>query len=287
MMDNKAPALKRTEDTTVAPVFLARAATLGCCDALADCAEDTAAAPPTTTTERKIGGGGGSTFPAMEALSLDISLVKTFYQMKDQLLASTTAATNPSVGGAERDAILARAQRMKDALAEKYGTAALGKVRGEASALHRDSTSSTADDTWGTARTEGDNAKAAPAAAEGGGAIGESTSLSSAAGRPLCPDSSVDEQQTLVEQQKRASSSSSSNLRMTRDDFEALAVVGRGAFGEVRVVRSRGDGALYALKAMSKDAMIKKNQVCPQRQQQQHCPLPLTDEWIAMLTHYE
>lgn len=51
--------------------------------------------------------------------------------------------------------------------------------------------------------------------------------------------------------------------RLTTADFEPLAIIGRGAFGEVRLVRKReGDHyEVYAMKSMLKEAMIVKNQV--------------------------
>jgi serine/threonine kinase 38 len=50
-------------------------------------------------------------------------------------------------------------------------------------------------------------------------------------------------------------------------DFESLAVIGRGAFGEVRLVRRKGShtdsfaGQIFALKSMKKEMMVIKNQV--------------------------
>jgi serine/threonine kinase 38 len=44
-------------------------------------------------------------------------------------------------------------------------------------------------------------------------------------------------------------------------DFESIAVIGRGAFGEVRVVRHLLTGEILALKKLSKKEMIRKNQV--------------------------
>ena len=44
-------------------------------------------------------------------------------------------------------------------------------------------------------------------------------------------------------------------------DFEPLSVIGRGAFGEVRVVRHKKSGQVYALKKLSKSETIRKNQV--------------------------
>mmetsp|Transcript_25382 Transcript_25382/g.59447 ORF Transcript_25382/g.59447 Transcript_25382/m.59447 type:complete len:548 (+) Transcript_25382:141-1784(+) len=56
-----------------------------------------------------------------------------------------------------------------------------------------------------------------------------------------------------------------SRKQITTADFESLAVIGRGAFGEVRLVRSkpRRDEPvqIYALKSMKKEMMILKNQV--------------------------
>lgn len=49
--------------------------------------------------------------------------------------------------------------------------------------------------------------------------------------------------------------------RYSPADFESLVTIGRGAFGEVTVVRGREDGRIYAMKRMLKDAMLAKNQV--------------------------
>ncbi|XP_046400063.1 serine/threonine-protein kinase MRCK alpha isoform X1 [Ischnura elegans] len=56
--------------------------------------------------------------------------------------------------------------------------------------------------------------------------------------------------------------SSVKNLRLTRDDFEIVKVIGRGAFGEVCVVRMRGgtkeDERVYAMKILNKWEMLKR-----------------------------
>ena len=44
-------------------------------------------------------------------------------------------------------------------------------------------------------------------------------------------------------------------------DYESLAIIGRGAFGEVRLCRHRGSDTLVAVKRMSKADMHKKNQL--------------------------
>lgn len=58
-----------------------------------------------------------------------------------------------------------------------------------------------------------------------------------------------------------------SRKKITPADFESLAIIGRGAFGEVRLVRRKGKpedegtGLIYALKSMKKEMMVVKNQV--------------------------
>ncbi|XP_037694284.1 serine/threonine-protein kinase MRCK gamma isoform X3 [Choloepus didactylus] len=47
-------------------------------------------------------------------------------------------------------------------------------------------------------------------------------------------------------------------LRLQRDDFEILKVIGRGAFGEVAVVRQRDNGQIFAMKMLHKWEMLKR-----------------------------
>lgn len=54
---------------------------------------------------------------------------------------------------------------------------------------------------------------------------------------------------------------STQRQRLTVHDFETVSIIGRGAFGEVKVVRKKNTGEVYAMKYMRKDDMIKKNQV--------------------------
>ncbi|XP_058161206.1 serine/threonine-protein kinase MRCK gamma isoform X1 [Dasypus novemcinctus] len=50
-------------------------------------------------------------------------------------------------------------------------------------------------------------------------------------------------------------------LRLQRDDFEILKVIGRGAFGEVAVVRQRDSGQIFAMKMLHKWEMLKRAEV--------------------------
>ncbi|KAK7261019.1 hypothetical protein RIF29_27322 [Crotalaria pallida] len=45
------------------------------------------------------------------------------------------------------------------------------------------------------------------------------------------------------------------------DDFELLTIIGRGAFGEVRLCREKKSGNIYAMKKLKKSEMLKKGQV--------------------------
>jgi serine/threonine kinase 38 len=93
-------------------------------------------------------------------------------------------------------------------------------------------------------------------------------------------------------------------VRMTKDHFEPLALIGRGAFGEVRLVRKKDRSsqdiygkfdvcsrpstfvtcALVALKSMVKDHMIKKNQVAHVRAERDILTEAETENpWIVTL----
>ncbi len=53
-------------------------------------------------------------------------------------------------------------------------------------------------------------------------------------------------------------------LRRTRlgpDDFHTVKVIGRGAFGEVRLVQKKDSGKVFAMKTLRKNEMVKKDQV--------------------------
>lgn len=79
-----------------------------------------------------------------------------------------------------------------------------------------------------------------------------------------------EKKQTLrnVLEQEEISIQKETRKPITTADFESLVVVGRGAFGEVRLVRRKtkdktdpSNGQIYALKSMKKDMMVVKNQV--------------------------
>lgn len=48
------------------------------------------------------------------------------------------------------------------------------------------------------------------------------------------------------------------NLRLSRDDFEIIKVIGRGAFGEVCVVKFNGSDKVFAMKILNKWEMLKR-----------------------------
>jgi protein-serine/threonine kinase len=53
-------------------------------------------------------------------------------------------------------------------------------------------------------------------------------------------------------------------LRRTRiglEDFRTVKVIGKGAFGEVRLVQKADTGKIYAMKTLKKNEMFKKDQV--------------------------
>jgi serine/threonine kinase 38 len=71
-------------------------------------------------------------------------------------------------------------------------------------------------------------------------------------------------EQSLIKQEimhKEAEQLRRKRNRITVFDFEPLAVIGKGAFGEVRVVKHKATGEVLAMKKMNKSEMVYKNQV--------------------------
>lgn len=60
-------------------------------------------------------------------------------------------------------------------------------------------------------------------------------------------------------QHKEAELYRMSRAKITVKDFEPLKIIGRGAFGEVRVCRDRKTREVVAIKKMKKNEMIYKN----------------------------
>jgi len=51
------------------------------------------------------------------------------------------------------------------------------------------------------------------------------------------------------------------NVKVTKDDFELLNVIGKGSFGKVMQVKKKDDGKIYAMKVLRKEAIIARKQV--------------------------
>ena len=49
--------------------------------------------------------------------------------------------------------------------------------------------------------------------------------------------------------------------KLTAEDLEPLTIIGRGAFGEVRLVRDKSNGCVYAMKKLKKTEMVRRGQV--------------------------
>lgn len=59
----------------------------------------------------------------------------------------------------------------------------------------------------------------------------------------------------IDEEQKKA------GKNVTKNDFETISVIGKGSYGKVTLVKKKDTGMLYALKALKKAEIIRRNQV--------------------------
>ena len=72
--------------------------------------------------------------------------------------------------------------------------------------------------------------------------------------------------------------------KMSIREFEPLTIIGRGAFGEVRVCRQISTGDIVAIKKMRKEDMLNKNQLMHVRTGR--VIMTLSNEWIANLKYF-
>ncbi|KAK9811663.1 hypothetical protein WJX72_007923 [[Myrmecia] bisecta] len=74
---------------------------------------------------------------------------------------------------------------------------------------------------------------------------------------------SEDEKQNIIQalEQKERDYTRLQRQRLAADDFEPLTIIGRGAFGEVRVCRERSTGKIFAMKKLKKQEMLRRGQV--------------------------
>ncbi|CAG0917028.1 unnamed protein product [Notodromas monacha] len=72
--------------------------------------------------------------------------------------------------------------------------------------------------------------------------------------------------------------------RMSVDDFEQLKVIGRGAFGEVRLVQKKDTGHVYAMKILRKKVMLQREQVAHVRAERDIL-VEADHEWVVKM-HY-
>ena len=72
--------------------------------------------------------------------------------------------------------------------------------------------------------------------------------------------------------------------RLSIDDFTTVAIIGRGAFGEVKLVRKNDNNIIYAVKTMSKAEMVRQGQV--QHIQAERDVLALADNPCVVKLHY-
>ncbi|RXM99809.1 Serine/threonine-protein kinase 38-like [Acipenser ruthenus] len=74
----------------------------------------------------------------------------------------------------------------------------------------------------------------------------------------------IDEEKKMRRSQHALKETEFLRLKRTRlglDDFESLKIIGRGAFGEVRLVQKKDTGHIYAMKILRKADMLEKEQI--------------------------
>ena len=71
--------------------------------------------------------------------------------------------------------------------------------------------------------------------------------------------------------------------KMNIREFQPLTIIGRGAFGEVRICKQKSNGAIVAIKKMRKEEMLKKNQLMHVRTEKEI--MTADNPWIVNLKY--
>jgi len=71
--------------------------------------------------------------------------------------------------------------------------------------------------------------------------------------------------------------------RLGADDFETLKVIGKGAFGEVRLVQKIDSGKIYAMKTLIKSEMVKKDQLAHVKAERDILAESVDTPWVVQL----
>lgn len=129
-----------------------------------------------------------------------------------------------------------------------------------------------------------ESSKLTPASAPGGAAASDAVDLVEKARREQM-EKAMDRMNLapLVRQKVQASLAAAPAARkLSPSDFESIAIIGRGAFGEVRLCRKKDNRAVFAMKVMKKSEMFKKNQVAHIRAERDVLAL-CNNQWVVKL----
>ncbi|KAJ3340756.1 Serine/threonine-protein kinase [Entophlyctis luteolus] len=71
--------------------------------------------------------------------------------------------------------------------------------------------------------------------------------------------------------------------RLTASDFMTLRVIGKGAYGEVRLVQKTDSGKIYAMKTLKKSEMLKKSQLAHVKAERDVLAESANTPWVVQL----
>lgn len=69
----------------------------------------------------------------------------------------------------------------------------------------------------------------------------------------------------------------------TPSNFQTIKIIGKGAFGEVKLVQRKSDGKIYALKSLIKTEMFKKDQLAHVRAERDILADSKDNPWLVKL----
>lgn len=96
-----------------------------------------------------------------------------------------------------------------------------------------------------------------------------------------------DQQKQAFQAKLNAQAPATQQKKVSVRDFDQVAIIGRGAFGEVRLVRKKDTREIFAMKVMRKSEMIKKNQAVHIRAERDLLSLAQNPFVVALLYSFQ
>ena len=72
-------------------------------------------------------------------------------------------------------------------------------------------------------------------------------------------------------------------VRLSVDDFQCIQIIGKGAYGEIRLVQKKDNGKIFAMKILRKSLLIRKDQMAHVKAERDLLSSSTKTPWVVKL----